>query len=74
MATLLSKITGPEDIKNLTGPELDLLASQIRELLLSSVSEHGGHLGPNLGVVEISMAIHRVFDSPRDTKPMCTRS
>ncbi|NLC97710.1 MAG: 1-deoxy-D-xylulose-5-phosphate synthase [Actinomycetales bacterium] len=66
MATLLSKITGPEDIKNLTGPELDLLASQIRELLLSSVSEHGGHLGPNLGVVEISMAIHRVFDSPRD--------
>ena len=66
MATLLSKITWPQDIKNLTGPELDLLASQIRELLLSSVSEHGGHLGPNLGVVEISMAIHRVFDSPRD--------
>lgn len=67
MATLLSKITGPEDIKNLTGPELDLLAGQIRELLLAAVAEHGGHLGPNLGVVELTMAIHRVFDSPRDT-------
>lgn len=66
MATLLSKITGPEDIKNLTGPELDLLATQIRELLLSAVSQHGGHLGPNLGVVELTIALHRVFDSPRD--------
>ena len=66
MATLLSKISGPEDIKNLTGPELDLLATQIRELLLSSVSQHGGHLGPNLGVVEMTIALHRVFDSPRD--------
>jgi len=66
MATLLSKITGPADIKKLTGPELDLLATQIREALLSSVAKNGGHLGPNLGVVELTIAIHRVFDSPED--------
>ncbi|TXJ04278.1 MAG: 1-deoxy-D-xylulose-5-phosphate synthase [Aeromicrobium sp.] len=66
MATLLSKITGPADVKKLTGPELDLLATQIREELLASVAKNGGHLGPNLGVVELTIAIHRVFDSPED--------
>jgi len=66
MATLLSKITGPADVKKLTGPELGFLAAQIREALLASVAKNGGHLGPNLGVVELTIAIHRVFDSPED--------
>lgn len=66
MVDLLSKITGPQDLRGLTGAELDLLADQIRELLLTSVAANGGHLGPNLGVVELTMAIHRVFESPQD--------
>lgn len=66
MVDLLSKISGPQDLRGLTGVELDLLADQIRELLLTSVAANGGHLGPNLGVVELTMAIHRVFESPQD--------
>jgi len=65
--TLLDSIAGPDDVKALDPSELDQLAQEIREFLVASVSRTGGHLGPNLGVVELSIALHRVFDSPQDT-------
>ncbi len=65
--SILQRISGPSDLKGLTGAELKDLAQEIRDYLVSSVSKTGGHLGPNLGVVEISMAMHRVFDSPKDS-------
>jgi 1-deoxy-D-xylulose-5-phosphate synthase len=64
--SLLSRISGPEDLKRLSGDQLKQLAKEIRGFLISSVSRTGGHLGPNLGVVELTIAVHRVFDSPRD--------
>ncbi len=64
---LLSTIKGPADLKALGEQQLADLAAEIREYLVASVSATGGHLGPNLGVVELTMAIHRVFDSPNDT-------
>ncbi|MBU3871395.1 1-deoxy-D-xylulose-5-phosphate synthase, partial [Streptomyces sp. 4503] len=63
---LLENIRGPHDLKALTGAELDVLAQEIREFLIDAVARTGGHLGPNLGVVELSIALHRVFDSPAD--------
>ncbi len=63
---LLRTITGPADLKRLTPQQLLDLAQEIRTFLVDSVSRTGGHLGPNLGVVELSLALHRVFDSPRD--------
>jgi 1-deoxy-D-xylulose-5-phosphate synthase len=63
---LLARITGPADLKNLTPAELTLLAAEVRDFLVSKVSRTGGHLGPNLGVVELTLALHRVFDSPND--------
>ncbi|GGI47187.1 1-deoxy-D-xylulose-5-phosphate synthase [Agromyces flavus] len=63
---LLDTIRGPRDLDALTHDQLDELAREIREVLVASVSKTGGHLGPNLGVVELTIAIHRVFDSPRD--------
>ncbi|MFE5671841.1 1-deoxy-D-xylulose-5-phosphate synthase [Agromyces sp. NPDC056523] len=63
---LLDTIRGPRDLDALTHDQLDDLAREIREVLVESVSKTGGHLGPNLGVVELTIAIHRVFDSPRD--------
>lgn len=65
--SILQRISGPSDLKGLTGAELKELAQEIRDYLVSSVSKTGGHLGPNLGVVEISIAMHRVFDSPKDS-------
>ena len=65
MANLVD-LTGPEDLGNLTEAELDDLGEQIRAFLIEKVSATGGHLGPNLGVVELTMAIHRVFQSPLD--------
>ncbi|MDP3894469.1 1-deoxy-D-xylulose-5-phosphate synthase [Nocardioides sp.] len=62
----LESITTPRDLRELTGPQLDDLASEIRDFLIGTCSRTGGHLGPNLGVVELTMAIHRVFDSPTD--------
>ncbi len=62
----LSSIRGPRDLDALSEPELVDLAAQIRAFLVRSVSRTGGHLGPNLGVVELTLAIHRVFDSPND--------
>lgn len=64
--SVLERIQGPDDLKALTPAELDTLAQEIRTFLVDEVSRTGGHLGPNLGVVELTMAIHRVFDSPRD--------
>ena len=63
---LLANITGPADVRRLDPAELPRLAAEIRELLVAKVSATGGHLGPNLGVVELTLALHRVFDSPRD--------
>ena len=63
---LLSSITGPRDLRDLDADQLDALASEIRDFLVTTCSPRGGHLGPNLGVVELTLAVHRVFDSPRD--------
>ncbi len=65
--TLLSSITSPEDLRRLTPQQMETLAAEIREFLVSAVSRTGGHLGPNLGVVELTLAMHRVFDSPKDS-------
>src|SRR5215467_11277361 len=62
----LDRIAGPADLRELSGPELTVLAAEIRDFLVDKVSRTGGHLGPNLGVVELTLALHRVFDSPRD--------
>ena len=64
--TVLDKINNSNDIKTLTGEELKLLASEIRELIIKKVNTIGGHLGPNLGIVETTIALHRVFNSPVD--------
>ena len=64
---MLEQIRGPRDLRALTPEQLDQLAAEIRTFLVENVSRTGGHLGPNLGVVELTLALHRVFDSPRDT-------
>ncbi|MEA2484791.1 MAG: 1-deoxy-D-xylulose-5-phosphate synthase, partial [Thermoleophilaceae bacterium] len=64
--SLLSKIRGPRDLDRLSATELRRLADEIRQFLIGNVSKTGGHLGPNLGVVELTIALHRVFDSPHD--------
>ena len=64
--SLLQSIHGPRDLDRLSQKQLVVLAAEIREFLIGEVSKTGGHLGPNLGVVELTMAIHRVFDSPHD--------
>ena len=66
MGTVLSRISSPADVKKLSSGECLTLASDIREFLIDNVSVTGGHLGPNLGVVELTIALHRVFDSPTD--------
>ncbi|MGF0169548.1 1-deoxy-D-xylulose-5-phosphate synthase [Streptomyces sp. NPDC002285] len=63
---LLTRITGPRDLDRLSPEQLDQLAEEIRTFLVEAVSKTGGHLGPNLGVVELTIALHRVFDSPKD--------
>ncbi len=64
--TLLERINGPQDLKELTQEQLSILASEIRDVLVETVTRTSGHLGPNLGVVELTIALHRVFDSPKD--------
>jgi 1-deoxy-D-xylulose-5-phosphate synthase len=64
--SLLESIHGPRDLDALSQEELVQLAAEVRQFLISEVSKTGGHLGPNLGVVELTIAIHRVFDSPKD--------
>ncbi|MFJ4714013.1 1-deoxy-D-xylulose-5-phosphate synthase [Streptomyces sp. NPDC088785] len=63
---LLTRITGPRDLDRLSLEQLDQLAGEIRTFLVDAVSKTGGHLGPNLGVVELTLALHRVFESPQD--------
>jgi 1-deoxy-D-xylulose-5-phosphate synthase len=63
---MLERIRGPADLQHLTQADLDGLAHEIREFLIHKVAATGGHLGPNLGVVELTLALHRVFDSPHD--------
>ncbi len=67
MEELLSGIKSPADVKRLTIPQLTQLAEEIRERLIVGVSKTGGHIGPNLGVVELTLALHYVFDTPRDS-------
>ena len=62
----LPDIKSPNDLRNLTPENLDALAAEIRVALVDYVTKTGGHLGPNLGVVELTLALHRVFDSPKD--------
>jgi 1-deoxy-D-xylulose-5-phosphate synthase len=64
--TILECINGPEDLKGLSQDQLTRLAAEIRDLLIETTVRTSGHLGPNLGVVELTLAIHRVFDSPKD--------
>lgn len=62
----LENINGPEDVKKLTLPQLDILAEEMRSAILNRDSKIGGHVGPNLGIVEAAIALHYVFDSPKD--------
>ena len=65
--SLLSRVRTPADVRALSPAQLGALAQEIRTFLVDQVSRTGGHLGPNLGVVELTIALHRVFESPRDT-------
>src|SRR5688572_3547701 len=63
---LLDSIASPRDLRGWSSEQLDELAAEIRDVMIRTVATNSGHLGPNLGVVELTLAIHRVFDSPRD--------
>jgi 1-deoxy-D-xylulose-5-phosphate synthase len=63
---VLETVSGPRDLRELTDQQLDDLGTEIRDVLVRTVSRTGGHLGPNLGMVEITLAMHRVFESPAD--------
>src|SRR5439155_12168135 len=63
---LLDSINGPDDVRRLSYEELDELAEEMRDFIVQSVARNGGHLGSNLGAVELTLALHRVFDTPRD--------
>src|ERR1700735_1295437 len=67
MSNILEKIHSPADVKKLSIPELTQLAEEIRARLIVGVSKTGGHIGPNLGVVELTIAMHYVFDTPKDS-------
>ena len=66
MSTVIEKVNCPADLKNLTAAEMEQLAGEIRSLIIETVSRTGGHLAPNLGVVELTIAILRMFDAPTD--------
>jgi 1-deoxy-D-xylulose-5-phosphate synthase len=66
LITLLERINNPDDMRSLDDEQLNLLADEIREFLIDSVSKTGGHFGANLGVVELTIALHKVFMTPRD--------
>ena len=66
MSELLDRISGPRDIKQFSPEELKQLCEEIRTEIISVVSKNGGHLAPNLGVIELTVALHRVFNSPDD--------
>ena len=62
----IENINGPEDVKKLSEDQLNVLAEEIRDALLKKLSKHGGHFGPNFGMVEATIAMHYVFESPKD--------
>ena len=66
MHTLLETINQPKDLKKLSFAQLEQLAAEIRQMIICTISKNGGHLAPNLGVVELTLALHKVFDSPQD--------
>ncbi|MBV9232097.1 MAG: 1-deoxy-D-xylulose-5-phosphate synthase, partial [Chloroflexi bacterium] len=66
MTKILDGIGGPEELRALTVPQMELLAEEIRHEIIEKVSVRGGHVAPNLGVVELTMALHYVFDTPED--------
>lgn len=65
-SSLLATIDSPRDLRRLSLPQMELLAQELRETIIATVAETGGHLAPSLGVVELTMALHYVFDTPRD--------
>ncbi|MFH0786153.1 MAG: 1-deoxy-D-xylulose-5-phosphate synthase N-terminal domain-containing protein, partial [Pseudomonadota bacterium] len=65
-ATILDRIMDPGDLKSLSLPQLKQLAEEVRKLIIKTVSQNGGHLAPSLGVVELTIALHYVFTSPKD--------
>jgi 1-deoxy-D-xylulose-5-phosphate synthase len=67
MASILEGIDSPEQLQQLSASELEQLAAEIRERLITVLSSNGGHLGPNLGVVELTIALHYVFHTPSDS-------
>lgn len=66
MVTVLDTIEQPQDLKKLSFSQLEKLAGEIRNLIIQTIAQNGGHLAPNLGVVELTLALHKVFDSPKD--------
>ena len=66
MSTYLDMVDRPEHVKKLTLPQLQELAEEIRQELIAGLAKGGGHLGPNLGVVELTLALHKVFTTPKD--------
>ena len=66
MNSIIDRIKRPEDIKKLSIEEMDVLSQEIREFLIESISKTGGHLASNLGVVELTLALHHVFSFPQD--------
>ena len=64
--SILPRIEGPKDLKILSSDELQILAEEIRHRIIKVTSKNGGHVGPNLGVVELTIALHLAFDSPKD--------
>ena len=66
MSRYLDMVAEPAHVKNLTASQLLQLADEIRRELITVLARNGGHLGPNLGVVELTIALHRVFNTPRD--------
>jgi 1-deoxy-D-xylulose-5-phosphate synthase len=66
VSTLLSRLNGPADLRGLDDGQLAILAAEIRETIIATVAKTGGHLGSSLGVVELTIALHRLLDSPRD--------
>src|SRR6516162_5838605 len=64
--SILSRVNGPQDLKALTHEQLAELAQDCRDVIIQTITKTGGHLASNLGVVELTLALHRAFDSPRD--------
>ena len=71
--SILETIKGPRDLDHLTDQQMIALAAEIRRFLVTEVSKTGGHLGPNLGVVELTLAMHRVFESRAPTRRVRSR-